>query len=1096
MKLTTGERCFKLVLILLLLFRLPEAKAQLSAQYSFTAYQSSYADLVGAAVLPDFSYDDTSAIVPLGFNFSFNGVSYNQVRANSNGWLSFNATAPQTWQSYNNLNVTTLNAVGPCLMPLWMNLDGTSGTAAYQTTGLSPNRVFCFEWKNWEWDNDADAPVISFQARLYETSNKIEFTYRQEATPIHGLLNDGAAIGLGVNNSNLLGLTNTSSLPGLFYSSASAAMPEVFAKPASGQVYSFELLPACTGTPQGGIIVSPAANTCPNVPIKIELANYSAASGLSFQWQTRPAGNGSFASISGATGTTYVVTGQVAATDFRCVVTCLNSSQVVSSDTFTLGMYPANLCYCITALGGGASGNYSIDTVVILNTTLNNPSFGFAPGNYTLYPPSGNTTLVMEQGSSYTMKISKGSTITSVGAWIDYDQDGVYEPTEFTAFPAGGLNTIASLTIPTAALTGNTGMRVRSRGAGGTIGAANGCTFLPSGETEDYIVMIIPAVACSGSPSPGIATASLASVCPDISFNLLVSGYTATGSVTLQWQSAPAGTGLFTDLSGANTPLFSILNQVAATDYRCKSTCTANNIISYSDTVTVASTPVADCYCAPVYTQGCVLGNHDIDDFVLNGSGDYAINDFATGCSPGAYDIRLPFFPALELIQGQTYYGAINSNGYGNIFRFWVDFANNGIFDQSDTVSSVLQMAAYDLPYSIYIPLTADTGFHRMRVRSVSTQPPVSPCSSAIYGEAHDYPVRILKALPDDLGVSMIVSTAPGTEYCAGDTIPVRVVVTNYGNQPKSGFQVFAAYLGSSSGSLQLNYPGTLSPHGHDTLFMGQVVITTAGNYAIKAYTALAADTRAMNDTSYGSLIVHEVPQVDLGADTSLCQSLFPFLVDAGNPGCVYLWSDLSALSALSIYTPGTYWVKVKNFFGCISRDTIEVLTQPEPSVAGIIVTGSGNTFSFSAGFPQYVSTYSWSFGDGSTASSPGTGHVYSSTGSFPVKLIVANDCGSDSASFEVLVLATGIKTPSGSSNGILVYPNPAKDVLHVSLPGGNPPSRISVTDANGSLVYQNVELLNTETLDVDIHDLPAGHYFLVLVSGGEVFHEMFGIVR
>jgi hypothetical protein len=93
------------------------------------------------------------------------------------------------------------------------------------------------EWINMNWDYSASTAGISFQLKLYETSNIIEFVYRQEAG---ALVNDGASIGL---TAAATGSGNFSSV------SASTANPTVstttetnsiVTKPATGQIYRWD----------------------------------------------------------------------------------------------------------------------------------------------------------------------------------------------------------------------------------------------------------------------------------------------------------------------------------------------------------------------------------------------------------------------------------------------------------------------------------------------------------------------------------------------------------------------------------------------------------------------------------------------------------------------------------------------------------------------------------------------------------------------------------------------------------------------------------------------------------------------------------------
>lgn len=81
---------------------------------------------------------------------------------------------------------------------------------------------------------------------------------------------------------------------------------------------------------------------------------------------------------------------------------------------------------------------------------------------------------------------------------------------------------------------------------------------------------------------------------------------------------------------------------------------------------------------------------------------------------------------------------------------------------------------------------------------------------------------------------------------------------------------------------------------------------------------------------------IHPVPEVDLGAPINRC-------VDEGdaivlNAGVqphtpAFLWDDMSTSQIRAITTSGIYNVAVKNVYGCIGYDTIEVILRPNPVV-------------------------------------------------------------------------------------------------------------------------------------------------------------------
>ena len=123
------------------------------------------------------------------------------------------------------------------------------GTAAYVVTGTAPNRVFIFQWLNWRWNEAATVANISFQARLYEGTNVIQFVYRPEAGPFVSA-NVSATIGLeggtyytgdDGNYKNFVSLSDASASPSLVsnLSPGGASMDDINTRPAAGQTYTF-----------------------------------------------------------------------------------------------------------------------------------------------------------------------------------------------------------------------------------------------------------------------------------------------------------------------------------------------------------------------------------------------------------------------------------------------------------------------------------------------------------------------------------------------------------------------------------------------------------------------------------------------------------------------------------------------------------------------------------------------------------------------------------------------------------------------------------------------------------------------------------------
>jgi hypothetical protein len=105
--------------------------------------------------------------------------------------------------------------------------------------------------------------------------------------------------------------------------------------------------------------------------------------------------------------------------------------------------------------------------------------------------------------------------------------------------------------------------------------ATQACYNYSSGyETEDYIVNVIAAPICSGTPSAGVAFAD-DSVCSGIAFILSDTAYSFGQGITYQWQESPAGAGFWTDITGATNPNYTVSTGITtAMDYQLIITCT------------------------------------------------------------------------------------------------------------------------------------------------------------------------------------------------------------------------------------------------------------------------------------------------------------------------------------------------------------------------------------------------------------------------------------------------------------------------------------------------------------------------------------------
>lgn len=155
---------------------------------------STYTDLgtTGTAIATSSTDDANSAAQSIGFTFNYNGQAFTQFILNTNGFIKLGSTAPSSAalvytpeltigaDAISSTNAADVNLLIPFNVDLQ---DGTAaGGAEYRviTTGTAGSRVCTIQWKNVKdkaLTNAAQYDSFSFQVKLYEGTNNVEFVY-------------------------------------------------------------------------------------------------------------------------------------------------------------------------------------------------------------------------------------------------------------------------------------------------------------------------------------------------------------------------------------------------------------------------------------------------------------------------------------------------------------------------------------------------------------------------------------------------------------------------------------------------------------------------------------------------------------------------------------------------------------------------------------------------------------------------------------------------------------------------------------------------------------------------------------------------------
>lgn len=326
--------------------------------------------------------------------------------------------------------------------------------------------------------------------------------------------------------------------------------------------------------------------------------------------------------------------------------------------SFTTG---TTVNYCTPTTTYGCTDGDVIARVV-LNTLDNDSGTGCPSGTagYSDYTSDGALTTTLQAGSSYGCTVYAGQYTEGYAAWIDYNDDGVFDnSTERIGYSAGqvtGSGQVgvlgSSATFPIV-LSCNPPLgqhRLRVRAMFNTNGSAvTPCANNSYGEVEDYLITISAAVAC---PQPtGLSAANPTTNSVELSWNVGCAETAWDLHVTTAGGGAPSGAPSHPNVND-NTSFLVNTGLVADTDYEfyVRAVCGGSNGASlWSGPFTFSTLPVAP-QCATITTPA-----NGATNVVLTGGGStFAWTAPATGSTPDSYNVYLGTTSGALTLLGNT----------------------------------------------------------------------------------------------------------------------------------------------------------------------------------------------------------------------------------------------------------------------------------------------------------------------------------------------------------------------------------------------------------------------------------------------------------
>ena len=253
---------------------------------------------------------------------------------------------------------------------------------------------------------------------------------------------------------------------------------------------------------------------------------------------------------------------------------------------------------------------------------------------------------------------------------------------------------------------------------------------------------------------------------------------------------------------------------------------------------------------------------------------------------------------------------------------------------------------------------------------------------------------------------------------------------------------------------------------------------------ATTTYMVTGTDLNGCVNTATTTVTVNSLPLVSLGQDLIQCGGTA--MLNAGNMGSTYMWSNASTTQTITVSASGTYIVVVTDVNGCNGSDTAVVTINSNPSVSA---AASSSVVCVDDANVTLIGTPT-----GGVWSGPGVNGLLFSPTAAGVGLQSAvysytdiTGCeGMDSVSIQVnacVGLAENIL-----ANGVSVYPNPNSGTFIVSANVNVNELTLEMLDLQGRVVFSSIEnnIQSGFTKQINMENVANGVYMLRITTNKE----------
>ena len=222
-----------------------------------------------------------------------------------------------------------------------------------------------------------------------------------------------------------------------------------------------------------------------------------------------------------------------------------------------------------------------------------------------------------------------------------------------------------------------------------------------------------------------------------------------------------------------------------------------------------------------------------------------------------------------------------------------------------------------------------------------------------------------------------------------------------------------------------------------------------------------------------------------------------------GTDTCVILSNPVNPQQLIITHhyaAPGNYTVCAKVYYagGCVVQKCKQVVINiPHSNICGGYVTDSAisaNTIRFKGTGIQnpndFVTSYSWSFGDGTTGTGQLVNHTYPGPGRYNVCLVIRTNSGCETK------ICKGVAIAGNAQPQLVLTPNPVTTVLNATfLSLLQQTITVKIYNASGIMVRSYVRNANVGTntwVFTDVGTLPTGVYSVIVQSPNQFATAIF----